>query len=424
VRAFLRGFWTGLRRSLLLLITLTMLGGSSLLIVDQADRIGFLTRPVQFDFIGWTIGALLEKTGSASVAVPDYLEPDGGPTLVLAYLSQLGQLQQARAELENAFGQPGLEDRDQRLQALSEQVAVLADQVAALQPLAESVLQSEAEQILRDMGFGEAGAILPPLIFTMAPLPSALIVSPRDEIRQEANVNLRLDLNLEGITELEQAVEASTGTSALVVPVGGLGTYPTMVQEHTSLVWVTEVIGHEWVHNYLSLRPLGLLYSQSPELRTMNETTASLMGLAIGREILKQFYPELVPPEARPDAPQSEPAAEPVFDFRAEMRRTRVTVDQMLEIGQIEEAEAYMEARRVFFWENGYHIRRLNQAYFAFHGAYAEEPGGAAGDDPVGEAVRLLWQWAASPHAFLQQMARMRQVQDLWDATGFAATTR
>ncbi len=409
---------------MLLLITLTMLGGSTLLIVDQADRIGFLTRPVQFDFIGWTIGALFEKTGSASIAVPDYLEPDEGPALVLAYIEHLGQLQQARAELENAFGQPELEDRELRLQALSEQEAALAAQVAALQPLAEFVLQSEAEQVLREMGFGAAGAVLPPLIFTMAPLPSALIVSPRDEIRQEVNINLRLDLNLEAITELEQAVEASTETSALVVPIGGLGTYPTMVQEITSLVWVTEVIGHEWIHNYLSMRPLGLRYSQSGELRTMNETTASLMGQAIGRKILEQFYPELVPPPERAGAPAGEPAPEPVFDFRAEMRQTRVTVDQMLEIGQIDAAEAYMEARRVFFWENGYHIRRLNQAYFAFYGAYAEEPGGAAGDDPVGEAVRQLWQRAVSPYAFLQQMARMRQVQDLWEAAGFAATTR
>ena len=80
----------------------------------------------------------------------------------------------------------------------------------------------------------------------------------------------------------------------------------------------------------------------------------------------------------------------PEFDFRAEMREIRVAVDAMLMEGKIKEAESYMEERRRVFIENGYNIRRLNQAYFAFHGAYADQPGGAAGEDPVGEAVRNL----------------------------------
>ncbi len=58
--------------------------------------------------------------------------------------------------------------------------------------------------------------------------------------------------------------------------------------------------------------------------------------------------------------------------------------------GKIDEAETYMEQRRQLFWQNGYLIRKLNQAYFAFHGAYADVPGGAAGEDPVGPAVRAL----------------------------------
>ena len=48
-----------------------------------------------------------------------------------------------------------------------------------------------------------------------------------------------------------------------------------------------------------------------------------------------------------------------------------------------------MNARRQVFWDNGYLIRKLNQAYFAFYGAYNDTPGGgAAGEDPVGPAVQ------------------------------------
>ena len=46
-----------------------------------------------------------------------------------------------------------------------------------------------------------------------------------------------------------------------------------------------------------------------------------------------------------------------------------------------------MEARREIFWQNGYAIRKLNQAYFAFYGAYADIPGGPAGEDPVAERL-------------------------------------
>ena len=90
------------------------------------------------------------------------------------------------------------------------------------------------------------------------------------------------------------------------------------------------------------------------------------------------------------------------------MHKTRVNVDEMLADGKIDQAEDYMEARRQFFWENGYHIRKLNQAYFAFHGAYADTPGGTAGasEDPVGEAVRnfafsKLLRWLHLSNKFL-----------------------
>jgi hypothetical protein len=75
-----------------------------------------------------------------------------------------------------------------------------------------------------------------------------------------------------------------------------------------------------------------------------------------------------------------------------------------------------MEARRQIFWEQGYRIRRLNQAYFAFYGAYADVPGGAAGEDPVGAAVRELWARIGSPVQFLRTMAWMNEFQDLLDA--------
>ncbi len=84
---------------------------------------------------------------------------------------------------------------------------------------------------------------------------------------------------------------------------------------------------------------------------------------------------------------------------------TRQKADEMLANGQIEAAEAYMEARRQIFWENGYRLRKINQAYFAFYGAYADQPGGASAGDPVGDAVRALRSQSASLADFVKQSA-------------------
>ncbi|UCD97704.1 MAG: hypothetical protein JSV42_12120, partial [Chloroflexota bacterium] len=185
----------------------------------------------------------------------------------------------------------------------------------------------------------------------------------------------------------------------------------------SDLNYLMEVVAHEWVHNFLSLRPLGVKYYASPELRTMNETAASLAGTEIGRAVMERFYPDLLPPPPPVEVTEpSEPEKPPAFDFRDEMRQTRVRVDQLLAAGKVDQAEDYMEERRRFFWDNGYHLRKLNQAYFAFHGAYADEPGGAAGEDPVGEAVRDLFKQSLSLASFLKRIAWMTSYEQLLES--------
>lgn len=97
------------------------------------------------------------------------------------------------------------------------------------------------------------------------------------------------------------------------------------------------------------------------------------------------------------------------------MNETRVTADALLAEGKIDEAEAYMESRRLVFLQNGYLIRKLNQAYFSFHGAYADAPGGAAGEDPVGPAVRDLRAQSDSLVDFVNTISWMTNFQQLKD---------
>jgi hypothetical protein len=251
--------------------------------------------------------------------------------------------------------------------------------------------------IIQDSKIEIANQVFPPSLYHFSETPLSLVISPRATISQVLDVSLLPDLNTTERDTIEQQIYNDLDYSALIVPVGGIGLYPTMVMQTSNIVWLTEVISHEWVHNFLTLRPLGINYFTNEELRTINETTASLAGKELGRLILEKYYPQFVPQEPKnqppdPDDSAVDPLTEPeAFDFRAEMRETRVETDQLLSEGKIEQAEDYMESRRQYFWENGYAIRKLNQAYFAFYGAYNDEPGGgASGEDPVGPAVVAL----------------------------------
>jgi len=412
-RAFALAFWIAL--------SLALLGGSARSDRDPADQLRRFTAPIEFDFVGWTLGALGVKLGQDSVSEVGYLAEADRTDLIRRYLDLLDRAARLEGDIERLYADPAVADPESASLVERTTLAELRREIVALKPGAEAILQEQASVLLADGDLTNLGAPFPPVAFHMSKLPLGLVVSPRTAIRQEALITLLPDLTIEEQVALEQAIESQLGLSALVVQIGGIGTYPTMVEETTALDWLAEVVIHEWTHNYLTLRPLGLSYDASPETRTMNETTANLIGKVFGRALIERYYPERLPPapvEPQPPAeaesePPGAPPEPPAFDFNAEMHATRVEVDRLLAEGKVEEAEVYMERRRQRLVEHGYIIRRLNQAYFAFHGAYADSPQGPAGADPVGEAVRELWARSESPAAFLRTMAWMNSFDDL-----------
>jgi hypothetical protein len=380
------------------------------LALDTPERVRAYIRDIEFDFVDWTLNAVGFKIRHASVAEQAFLPEAARSQLVRDYFSLVADLQDVERAIAAHYADPSLADPAAATVALRAHEADLRARAQELQPLAEAVLQEQISVSLAEQGLVVGGQPLPPVSFHFTPLPLALVVSPRHVIRQDANLDVAGDLTLEQQVALEDRVAHALDVSTLVVPLGGVGTYPAMVAQNSDLNWIASVTAHEWAHNYLTLRPLGVNYFTSGELRTMNETTAEMVGEEIGALVIERYYPERVPPPPpfrnflRRDQPPDEPGA-PRFDFRAEMRATRVRVDELLAEGKIEAAEAFMEARRAVFWENGYQIRKLNQAYFAFYGAYEVGGGGAAGVDPVPPAVRLLRRRSPTVKDFLDTMA-------------------
>lgn len=399
-------------------------GGDTPRFTGQSDRVRLFTRDIEFDYPNWVWGATWLKIEQSALNAPFLFERGTNKQLVFEYLRVTQQLIQTEGSIEQIFADPAVTDKESTSAFLRTKRDELIAKQNSLAPFAESALQSQLSEALAQLGLTMAGQPLPPTLYHVSSTPLALIVAPRDHIHQIANISVLPTLTLDEQVKLEDEVAQSLDVSTLVVGIGGVGVYPTMVTETTDLRWMLETIAHEWSHNYLNVRPLGLNYSTTPELRTMNETTASIVGNEVGNLVLQNYYPEMLAsspgrslisldqsflPSNRLDDP-------PPFDFRAEMHETRVTADEMLAQGKIEEAEAYMETRRQLFWDNGYLLRKLNQAYFAFHGAYADVPGGAAGEDPVGPAVRALREQSDSLEDFINTIAWMTSFGQLQEA--------
>ncbi|HTX78870.1 MAG TPA: hypothetical protein VMC62_04340 [Longilinea sp.] len=383
------------------------------------DKVRDYTRLYEFDYVSWTLDAFWVKIQQSAIDIPRYLTIAQQHQMVMDYIHTLDSWNQVNSDIQQIYTNPDIHDPAQAAAPLLAQQHNLQTQLNQLGPIAEAVIQQQVSSVLAEQGLSTLGQPLPPLLYHITPLPMALIVSPRNVIRQDANISLLPDLTLDQITSIENNVEKNLDVSALVVPVGGVGVYPTMVISSTDLTWLLSTVSHEWTHNYLTVRPLGINYDATPELRTMNETTADIVGGEISKIVIQRYYPELVPPPSNnqptPSTPSNQP---PAFDFNKEMHTTRVEVDALLAQGKIQEAESYMEQRRQFFWDNGYQIRRLNQAYFAFYGAYADTPEGAAGEDPVGPAVRSLRVQSATLADFVNRIAAMRSFQQLQQAIG------
>ena len=91
-----------------------------------------------------------------------------------------------------------------------------------------------------------------------------------------------------------------------------------------------------------------------------------------------------------------------MFDYRREMRATRARLEELLAASGVGEAERYLEERRLLFVENGHNIRKLNTAWFAFHGTYADSP---ASISPIEGWLRALRADSAGLAEFLDRVA-------------------
>ena len=313
------------------------------------------------------------------------------------------ELLTASGSLNRAMSDPS----DGGAASLQQEVERIAGERSALRDGVEETIESALSTAIREAGLSEwQRFVFPPVDIRLAGPPIVLLTSPRDRIERQHEALIEPEISLVVRERLEDKLMAEHDVAAISFQVGGLAAYPASVLDTIPMADTFRAGAHEWMHHYMAFRPLGQKMFTSAEMVALNETFADIAGREIGDRARELLLEEEERPSA-PAAPQPAPDSglhgrDEHFGFSEEMRETRLRVDDLLAEGKVDEAEAYMEERRLLFVENGYPIRRLNQAYFAFHGTYAEN---AASSSPIAGQLRRFRELAPDLRTFVLRMA-------------------
>jgi hypothetical protein len=345
--------------------------------------------------LGWMI------VTSASKALQSVAVPGASQEEVLAYFELTERYREA-----NQFDRQSHSTGPARTASLPADPIHLRQELSAFEPAVERRIQQQVSEALRETGAGwhtpVLDAVFPPVVFRFQPPPKLLVVSPRDRIERSATVLVDARLTRAEVDDLEASV-AGTAYSTLVTAIGGLGVYPSMLPESSNARWVLDTVAHEWAHHYLALRPLGWRYAFGAEtderMRTLNETVADIVGREIGEIAFPRWYDDVPAVAGQSSSPRQD-------EYRGIMRELRLRVDALLAEGKIEEAESAMEETRQDLVRRGYALRKINQAFFAFHGSYAADPfmAGAQGED-ISARVHALRAESSSLGDFLWRIS-------------------
>ena len=283
-----------LRLALLFIFMVTNLRADALLTQDRETGLNQILTGRQFDFGAWLSSAWANKLGHELITPQHGLSDTDQVQFVHEYMAAVQRFQKLEGRIAQVFTDPAIADPQAATTALRQERNGLRAQISARQNLAEAILQEQVESVLREEGFALGGQVLPPVRFRSTELPDVLIISSRDKIERIDQRELTTGLTVDTFDQIEREVDKRFNVSSIVEPIGGLGSYPTMLGETSQIPWVVGTVAHEWTHNFLLFAYVGRNYGSNSAARTINETTASIVQREIQQRVLQRFYPDMV----------------------------------------------------------------------------------------------------------------------------------
>ncbi len=398
--------------AILSLLSVYLLSGGCASSQDFDSKLHQIVEPYQFSIARWEFRALPRELNHLVFGEEQEVDDEAGA--VIEYYSSIERIKALRLEIGLNSDNENEADRA----SLESELSRLEERRMAMEDKVEAIIERQIRETLTQEGIYNPITGLeisfPPLNFELEKPPHLLVVSPRGRIESIREVFFVPDMSVEEMEDIEAKVD-ELGVSSLMVELGGIGaTYPTFVTNDANLSFTLNAVAEEWLHQYLAFKPLGFLYlldltgvSRNYDIAAMNETVASMVSKEIGAIVYEKYYSGY---ENGTNQSQEDGSG---FDFNREMRGIRNVVDDYLAEGEVELAETFMEQKRRYLTSMGYYIRKLNQAYFAFHGTYTDSPTSIS---PIGLELKQLRNQSASLKAFLDTVAAMTSREELRDS--------
>ena len=392
---------------------------SDSLLLNPAQQVAL---PHSFSLIRWEAGNLLSKWVHRLTSIAPWTGPDGlsRRSLVWEYFRLGEEIRSVHSELEKATAVTGHASGSPS-PSLQAALARLSASRGRLRDDVEEVLEATISSVLGREGIASWGEIVfPPVDVRLGEPPKLLVTSPRDRILRLHDALLDPEVNAHQSETMERALMDEWDLSGLVTEIGGVATIPASISSDRGLRETLALAAHEWVHQYLAAHFRSLIRNSnaSPEMQTLHETFSDVAGGEIGDIAYRLLGGDDVPrPHGRAQeaAKANTPREVGEFSFDVEMRATRLRVDQLLASGSVGEAEAYMEERRQHFVGHGHYIRKINQAYFALKGTYAES---AESTSPIAGELHEFRSLSPDLKTFMATVSKMASYPSFQDALG------
>ena len=130
--------------------------------------------------------------------------------------------------------------------------------------------------------------LFPKVRFKLDATPNVLIISPKNNIKLTYSILLKQNLTIKEKETIENQIEEKFNVSAIILNIGGIAFYPSLIPKDIDNNKIIKNIIHEWLHQYLVLYNLGQNIYKDNQMLALNETIVSYVSEELAKNIIDE----------------------------------------------------------------------------------------------------------------------------------------
>ena len=135
---------------IVILIIAVLTSRSQLYSGGRLESVRAYTRALEFDYVNWTLDAMLGKVEQGSLGAMRYVSSDSARAIVLDYLKVVDESQLLQWEIERVYSDPAITDPATETKEKIERLQQVQAQKHTLAALAESTRQAQITNVVSE----------------------------------------------------------------------------------------------------------------------------------------------------------------------------------------------------------------------------------------------------------------------------------